>query len=146
MQLAGEDQPDRIIPAYAGSTASSISSAMSVGDHPRIRGEHTMRSSGPLASLGSSPHTRGAPDGRRVVCVVAGIIPAYAGSTGSTPPTDERRKDHPRIRGEHHQKTDDNGVADGSSPHTRGARPEGAEGHVPRGIIPAYAGSTPGGS
>ena len=51
-----------------------------------------------------------------------GIIPAYAGSTRNRARDDQRPRDHPRIRGEH---------------HAVGGRGEAA----PR-IIPAYAGST----
>ena len=133
-----------IIPAYAGSTLPATSRLRSTAgssphtrgapcrkhldlrkarDHPRIRGEHSVRA--------------------HEVAGVDGIIPAYAGSTilrqctrcskmGSSPHTRgapcpctsrrRTRRDHPRIRGEHHH-------------------------HVVYdvrecGIIPAYAGST----
>ena len=93
------------------------------GDHPRIRGEH--------------------PAGRRAARDADGIIPAYAGSTGSVgfsvfsppgssphtrgarvvrPVVDAVRRDHPRIRGEH------SCIAVLERPGW--------------GIIPAYAGST----
>ena len=92
----------RIIPAYAGSTTSTVST--------------------PPWRRGSSPHTRGAPPGGTRSFVRARIIPAYAGSTakqalntvygkGSSPhtrgaPVDYEYlttyyEDHPRIRGEH---------------------------------------------
>ena len=50
-----------IIPAYAGSTPLGCRASSSHQDHPRIRGEHSMsfREVGTL--VGSSPHTRGAP-------------------------------------------------------------------------------------
>ena len=136
--------PCGIIPAYAGSTSSSVSPctrftgssphtrgapepqatrSLLTRDHPRIRGEH----------LVSSLYGR----------LVERIIPAYAGSTipcrgcpsspeGSSPHTrgaprlPARRRstrwDHPRIRGEH--------VV------------PGCQAAHPAGIIPAYAGST----
>ncbi len=134
--------------------------------------------------MGSSPHTRGAPDcvlrvdddsqdhprirGEHLIAfcgltMIPRIIPAYAGSTmitcssvpgrkGSSPHTrgarrragrrSPRRRDHPRIRGEHSSRTNlhdaahgiipayagsttksvmPNGKTQGSSPHTRGA-------------------------
>ena len=70
-----------IIPAYAGSTPWLCATRFAPGDHPRIRGEHRHNSwTNPLAR-GSSPHTRGALDTPAGRLFVAGIIPAYAGST-----------------------------------------------------------------
>ena len=71
----------RIIPAYAGSTSTTSSSAVMAGDHPRIRGEHFTVVCEKASSRGSSPHTRGAraPTGRPPA--PGRIIPAYAGST-----------------------------------------------------------------
>ena len=114
----------RIIPAYAGSTASCCALM--------------------LFAVGSSPHTRGAPRRRERHRRYSGIIPAYAGSTMSTPVMVVHMTDHPRIRGEHERVVEFLGGEQGSSPHTRGARfPFFARGAFPR-IIPAYAGSTPG--
>ena len=55
-------------------------------------------------------------------------------------------RDHPRIRGEHHIVMDDGAKLEGSSPHTRGARRVTALPARVAGIIPAYAGSTGGGT
>ena len=143
-------QPDRhpgvldegIIPAYAGSTSTLASPFPSPTDHPRIRGEHLKLLGQALLKLGSSPHTRGAPvhavrpPGRRR------IIPAYAGSTASTPGERNRSRDHPRIRGEHSVRSTRERTLSGSSPHTRGARADPGPARQRRGIIPAYAGST----
>ena len=71
-----------IIPAYAGSTTSSPPRAVGHGDHPRIRGEHDDSDQYSIDGLGSSPHTRGALQLIDLGVVRAGIIPAYAGSTG----------------------------------------------------------------
>ena len=90
-----------IIPAYAGSTAlASHATSVSV-DHPRIRGEHSSRKMTQASRAGSSPHTRGAPSQRVQAHKIGWIIPAYAGSTHPTPDGPHRRRDHPRIRGEH---------------------------------------------
>ena len=90
-----------IIPAYAGSTFGRFKHAPSVGDHPRIRGEHRQGGACLRSLRGSSPHTRGAP--RLIIrnrdCV--GIIPAYAGSTSRSRRVISWPRDHPRIRGEH---------------------------------------------
>ena len=48
----------------------------------------------------------------------------------------------PRIRGEHESSTSRSRPSPGSSPHTRGARPDGRRRAGALGIIPAYAGST----
>ena len=70
-------------------------------DHPRIRGEHYAAHKVAIEAGGSSPHTRGAPTAPVVRVAELGIIPAYAGSTGTRRRTDRSGRDHPRIRGEH---------------------------------------------
>ena len=77
-----------------------------------------------------------------VDCCVAGIIPAYAGSTSVLPDGAVPEGDHPRIRGEHNQHAPLQFVGLGSSPHTRGALVAVVDAVVLDGIIPAYAGST----
>ena len=92
--------------------------------------------------LGSSPHTRGAPSSAPDLGREGGIIPAYAGSTRIRRDPGQEGQDHPRIRGEHTNKTEALGLSQGSSPHTRGA-PVDVGDHLPQlRIIPAYAGST----
>ena len=90
-----------IIPAYAGSTVSTRARIVLAQDHPRIRGEHQWAGWGPGSEVGSSPHTRGAPARTCDVLPLAGIIPAYAGSTIRGMSVKELKADHPRIRGEH---------------------------------------------
>ena len=134
----------RIIPAYAGSTSIAWGRQILPWDHPRIRGEHLGVGDEDPHFVGSSPHTRGAPPWRQLVAERCGIIPAYAGSTGSWRGSVRAGWDHPRIRGEHPGGGWHWNWALGSSPHTRGARfPRGRQRRL-RGIIPAYAGSTPG--
>ena len=114
----------------------------SLRDHPRIRGEHTHAAAIEASRPGSSPHTRGALHQIRHRAIERGIIPAYAGSTGSRVAARPWARDHPRIRGEHHKPAAANPFGDGSSPHTRGALPPRSQLISPAGIIPAYAGST----
>ena len=73
---------------------------------------------------------------------LAGIIPAYAGSTPAPTPSAAGAGDHPRIRGEHPYDEHCVSYRGGSSPHTRGARRPSSASHGSRRIIPAYAGST----
>ena len=132
-----------IIPAYAGSTHLGASMCTSARDHPRIRGEHDRRVEALEDVGGSSPHTRGARSRVRPCLPAPRIIPAYAGSTRLPARRRRRRRDHPRIRGEHRQHRGRPEGGRGSSPHTRGARKSTGR-PTPNGrIIPAYAGSTP---
>ena len=133
----------RIIPARAGSTWTRSSSWTTGRDHPRSCGEHNDPSDGSNVASGSSPLVRGArlvavsfevpfepgssplvrgalpcPDLRRQA---GGIIPARAGSTGSTTSTERGRRDHPRSCGEHGPRAGACSLPTGSSPLVRGA-------------------------
>ena len=132
-----------IIPAYAGSTKHAMMALAVASDHPRIRGEHKNIIIACVCWSGSSPHTRGAPTATNASSPTVRIIPAYAGSTAHLLSGAPRRADHPRIRGEHRTVPKHCQMAEGSSPHTRGARRRRV-GELGLGrIIPAYAGSTP---
>ena len=131
-----------IIPAYAGSTWWTATCSACGRDHPRIRGEHVRVAGDIIQIAGSSPHTRGAQYVWIVETPGDGIIPAYAGSTGTLPIANGGTGDHPRIRGEHFDHIVGRHNAGGSSPHTRGARILGRSASDQTGIIPAYAGST----
>ena len=132
----------RIIPAYAGSTACRRLFSTRTADHPRIRGEHDVYDMVTARGRGSSPHTRGARPGACTIAASSRIIPAYAGSTQFSPARSPKRRDHPRIRGEHAGAVQELPIGGGSSPHTRGAPPRSSPGSRPSRIIPAYAGST----
>ena len=92
----------RIIPAYAGSTAVAKVNHAAVGDHPRVCGEHAWSRRSSPSELGSSPRMRGAHAAGDLDVDRDGIIPAYAGST--CPPSTPAHPvgDHPRVCGEHH--------------------------------------------
>ncbi len=135
-----------IIPAHAGSTWRAPGRRERLWDHPRARGEHPETVWYPTGREGSSPRTRGAPEGVRRERDGAGIIPAHAGSTTRWWSGSPRIWDHLRARGEHLNGDDVTQILGGSSPRTRGARPCDGPGGPGRGIIPAHAGSTPSGS
>ena len=120
--IRSDDILQRIIPAYAGSTPAGVIVS--------------------FADCGSSPHTRGARPTISGTTPGVRIIPAYAGSTAHAVAAVLRRRDHPRIRGEHGPLVAATLTPVGSSPHTRGARDLVDLGVVGAGIIPAYAGST----
>ena len=132
----------RIIPAFAGSTASVRSRTTSTPDHPRIRGEHTKRYLTQHDLPGSSPHSRGAHSGSCSHGSVLRIIPAFAGSTIIDVPEGAWLSDHPRIRGEHGITLSGRVEGMGSSPHSRGALTLPRAQLPPARIIPAFAGST----
>jgi len=131
-----------IIPACAGSTGPSRAAGARRRDHPRVRGEHNHARYRVALAAGSSPRARGALAGRFRHRVVAGIIPACAGSTGQQRGAFGPFRDHPRVRGEHHRRRPRPVGRPGSSPRARGARGDrfGEGGDL--GIIPACAGST----
>ena len=85
---------------------------------------------------------RGAQVHRALRRHVAGIIPAYAGSTRQGPCGRRSRRDHPRVCGEHSGVTKKSTKVSGSSPRMRGALRFRTAKVKMHGIIPAYAGST----
>ena len=131
-----------LIPAYAGSTEARRDAPISSGAHPRLRGEHSVLDGIVGALWGSSPLTRGAPQGCHGGVVWVGLIPAYAGSTLTRGAATCPPRAHPRLRGEHCSKSGSLPVVTGSSPLTRGARMSTEPPHPSQGLIPAYAGST----
>ena len=90
-----------IIPAYAGSTRHGQRYSSQGWDHPRVCGEHPNHSRKLFAQSGSSPRMRGARFYDRRGRKLSGIIPAYAGSTGSRCRSRCLERDHPRVCGEH---------------------------------------------
>ena len=131
-----------IIPADAGSTTGPCASTTPTRDHPRGCGEHSwfLRSIG--CSLGSSPRMRGAQLARLCLSLLVGIIPADAGSTSDSAPSDASPRDHPRGCGEHSLSRPAAGMWAGSSPRMRGAPGTLRDSQRPLRIIPADAGST----
>ena len=133
---------DGIIPAYAGSTERRRSRCTFNRDHPRVCGEHPTEHVFVREAMGSSPRMRGALCLRRQNHQVAGIIPAYAGSTSSAFVDKLFDWDHPRVCGEHEFRKIAQDTPAGSSPRMRGAPLINGAAPISIGIIPAYAGST----
>ena len=134
---------DGIIPAYAGSTCRTPPAMSLGGDHPRVCGEHFFFTVMSAVAEGSSPRMRGARRPGGLPRRLAGIIPAYAGSTKWAPLRERLTGDHPRVCGEHPANRTSKESFEGSSPRMRGALFGTAVEKVIDGIIPAYAGSTP---
>ena len=131
-----------IIPAYAGSTTPRRRRRPWAGDHPRVCGEHSASAVSVSAAQGSSPRMRGAPDQLNATIPMAGIIPAYAGSTTGHSCMFFTCRDHPRVCGEHVRSARESQARRGSSPRMRGALHDLRRHKKQSGIIPAYAGST----
>ena len=116
-----EDAEHRgIIPACAGNTPAISSKPKSTRDHPRMRGEHNQAAQMSTDLTGSSPHARGTRYGIHHHIPHLRIIPACAGNTHSAERIARRSRDHPRMRGEHHDTEWFSLWRWGSSPHARG--------------------------
>ena len=109
-----------IIPAYAGNTLQQTVADDLQADHPRVCGEHRWSSRRHSTHPGSSPRMRGTLFDERFRADGGGIIPAYAGNTYNYKKIRTRRRDHPRVCGEHHFPVRMPLAASGSSPRMRG--------------------------
>ncbi|EPD31455.1 hypothetical protein HMPREF9238_01229 [Gleimia europaea ACS-120-V-Col10b] len=111
-----------------------------------MRGEHPIRKMSAGLDRGSSPHARGALARWWRRFRFLGVIPACAGSTPSARTRTPTGRGHPRMRGEHVFSRCFFPCDPGSSPHARGALFLFTRWQRIRGVIPACAGSTAGGS
>ena len=132
----------RITPACAGKTGIPPISAMSIRDHPRMRGEDTRNRQPFQTNFGSPPHARG----RRFAVAShrdnKGITPACAGKTRRAPAAPGRTRDHPRMRGEDERRRLLADHEAGSPPHARGRLRPRNRPVAHTGITPACAGKT----
>ena len=111
-------------------------------DHPRSRGEYAKVRNRVQAAEGSSPLSRG-------ILIHPGngllgdrIIPALAGNTAASRASLMDTRDHPRSRGEYTDVPAGIHTVYGSSPLSRGIRPNLHRFPLLRRIIPALAGNT----
>ncbi len=133
----------RIIPAYAGSSFIEFCQSRIDWDHPRVCGEQNGIVDTTNSVTGSSPRMRGADHDTVVDRLVAGIIPAYAGSSFWYRASSCIAWDHPRVCGEQDGLPQITPTLLGSSPRMRGAELRRLKTLSDLGIIPAYAGSSP---
>ena len=112
----------RIIPARAGFTGQETRVTEYYEDHPRSRGVYRQCAHTPTQPPGSSPLARGLPAILGVAAGNAGIIPARAGFTPSSPWRIGLWKDHPRSRGVYSKFALADWLMEGSSPLARGLR------------------------
>ena len=89
-----------IIPAHAGSSVTRNTCPSDLRDHPRACGEQLARRLIAYCGWGSSPRMRGAERLKRRLELLAGIIPAHAGSRIKECSCNSSLRDHPRACGE----------------------------------------------
>ena len=119
-QWALKFEKNGIIPARAGFTPRRQPWPTRPRDHPRSRGVYRAARRAPPRADGSSPLARGLPPEATDTKVRAGIIPARAGFTWSSPASPALSRDHPRSRGVYTMNSFDSRSAAGSSPLARG--------------------------
>src|SRR5690606_21077087 len=105
-------------------------------------GEHYADLAMSLDVIGSPPRARGARAWSVGQTSRGRITPACAGSTFGSATTWAVSRDHPRVRGEHHESKPESGGHVGSPPRARGARQRRVLHQPVPGITPACAGST----
>ena len=93
---------DRLIPAWAGKTPSSRPRSTERRAHPRVGGENDLFLVSKEDTPGSSPRGRGKPSPRLAASSSTGLIPAWAGKTGTGATLHRAFPAHPRVGGENH--------------------------------------------
>ena len=116
----------RLIPAHAGKTTRSTRRHFPPWAHPRSRGENWLAFCAAWSFSGSSPLTRGKREGPGLQDDVHGLIPAHAGKTSRLACPIVSTRAHPRSRGENLVALRSGMTLRGSSPLTRGKRPDGS--------------------
>ena len=132
----------RFIPASAGNTNRSPSSAGCRSVHPRERGEHFLSISLVVLSIGSSPRARGTLTALARSALRLRFIPASAGNTSQQMAQVQMLSVHPRERGEHSFRATRTRSSTGSSPRARGTHDHALLPAAPARFIPASAGNT----
>ncbi len=107
--------------ACAGSSCPPRRARTGWRDHPRVRGEQSLRRDSPGRQRGSPPRARGAVQVGDPVPVLRRITPACAGSRPCRADSGQRRPDHPRVRGEQCWPPTRTRAPPGSPPRARGA-------------------------
>ena len=136
--------PRGITPACAGKSASKPSSSAASRDHPRVRGEKSLKSSSMMPAQGSPPRARGKAGFRHARGQQPGITPACAGKRTSTMRAGFSPGDHPRVCGEKESASAEATHGQGSPPRVRGKVKARIHRAAARGITPARAGKSNG--
>ncbi|EGJ06281.1 hypothetical protein SSJG_02329 [Escherichia coli D9] len=134
----------RFIPAGAGNTTNRDLSAVSLPVYPRWRGEHIIRKSIYILSVGLSPLARGTHIEIKNPIRQVRFIPAGAGNTENTRRMAGSLTVYPRWRGEHTPNRAAQYAGGGLSPLARGTQRRSSTPFCSARFIPAGAGNTPG--
>ena len=134
--------PRGLIPARAGKTGARPCTCCDTGAHPRACGENSRTVDHDGDPDGSSPRVRGKQPHRRSRRRPRRLIPARAGKTPRTTPSNPRSRAHPRACGENVTVDGYAADAEGSSPRVRGKQRERPLDEPQPGLIPARAGKT----
>ena len=131
----------RITPACAGNSYFFSAPLKRRGDHPRLRGEQSLKPWRYRTRQGSPPLARGTVDIFGTAQVGTGITPACAGNSGLYLAPRPVLRDHPRLRGEQSTDIYRNTVKQGSPPLARGTAEHMHATPGNCGITPACAGN-----
>ena len=129
-------------PACAGSTRTSGKPAGQRHTYPRLRGEHTLQTTGNIILLGLPPLARGAPCASVHRQRPRRPTPACAGSTTKGSARSLAARAYPRLRGEHTHALLALVAIMGLPPLARGAHTPSTPKPTRTGPTPACAGST----
>ena len=132
----------RITPAYAGKSAPSFPTILSVKDHPRLCGEKTNGKNGSRYQAGSPPPMRGKDMTESESVGRKRITPAYAGKRVLAAVRTPIVWDHPRLCGEKGSGGGSYSNCMGSPPPMRGKGLKVCEHRLSDRITPAYAGKS----
>ena len=135
-------QRSRFIPTYVGHTAGRRAQCGGCTVHPHIRGAYGFLLLIFLGGGGSSPHTWGIPQSRRLQPAPARFIPTYVGHTPHPVEIPSSAAVHPHIRGAYKKPCCVGAQQGGSSPHTWGILILPAVQHQRPRFIPTYVGHT----
>ena len=133
-----------ITPARAGTTGIKKAVNVTLGDHPRSRGNNFGDKSVTFSTSGSPPLAREQPDDDIGHGLEYGITPARAGTTKSGVQPSAGFQDHPRSRGNNFQINIAVRIVSGSPPLAREQLNMVDRFYVRIGITPARAGTTSG--
>ncbi len=132
-----------VVPAHAGVLRCCCCASTPSPGRPRARGgPPVFRDTLDMGTV-SSPRTRGSSPDPAGPPSVTFVVPAHAGVLPGRTSRSRRPRSRPRARGCPPMRPSPVGVANGSSPRTRGSSVRPDPRHRPAGVVPAHAGVLP---